>query len=236
MGKYIIKSNKYWLIIPAAGVGTRMDSNIAKQYLKLKNKLTILDTVLKIFIELDFISGIVVVLNKNDTNFKKSVYHGHKKIVAIVTGGIERHISVYNAIISIKDFAKDDDWILIHDASRPCVSTIDINKLITQTATSDVGGVLVSCINSTIKLVDNNNKTINKTLDRKNIYQSLTPQMFKLKYLLSATENVITNNIKITDDAQAMELYGKQVKVVIGSSNNIKITTKEDINIANALL
>ncbi len=214
-----------------------MDSNIAKQYLKLKNKLTILDTALKTFIELEIISGIVVVLNKNDTYFKNSVYYHNKKIIATPIGGLERHMSVYNGIITLENFAKKDDWILIHDAVRPCISAYDINKLITNIKVNDAGGVLVNYINSTIKLVNNNtDNTINKTLNRKNIYQALTPQMFKLKYLLPAIESVIANNIKITDDAQAMELNGREIKTVIASSNNIKITRKEDINIANALL
>lgn len=234
MEKNIIKSSKYWLIVPSSGLGKRFGGDIAKQYLMLDNNLSVLDNSLQTFLSIDKVSGIVLALNAKDTNFKNSIYYQHPKILATVTGGKQRYHSVYNALIALKKFANDNDWVLVHDAARPCISANSIKKLITNTKDTQIGSILVSPITSTLKLAPNG--SISSTIDRENIYQAQTPQMFKLTYLEKALKNVIDNKLTITDDAQAMELLGYSIKIVIGDENNIKITHKNDISMANKIL
>ena len=229
-----MKKNKYFLVVPASGIGQRMNSKIPKQYLKLENGLSILDQCLKSALSSELISGFIIAIDKKDKLFKSSVFATHEKLISIVNGGKERFHSVQSALSSLNEIAKPDDWILVHDAVRPCIKKADIVKLIEEVGDDKVGGILASGVVDTVK--QKNNNGLVSTIDRKKLYLAQTPQMFRFGILKEAIEKAIKLNIHITDESEALENLGYSIRIVDGSSSNIKITTQKDIDLANYLL
>ncbi len=229
-----MNNDNYYLIIPASGIGKRMKSEIPKQYLKLSNGLTIIDQCLKTFLKVDAISGFVIALSEKDTLFKSSIYFNHSKMLASVKGGKERFNSVLNALNSLAKIAKPNDWILVHDSVRPCVRKIDIEMLINEVSNHQTGGILATGVVDTIKQVTIDGKV--STIDRSKLFKAQTPQMFRYGVLKDALENAVKLNHNITDESEAIENLGYSIKIVIGSSSNIKITQIDDLELANHYL
>jgi 2-C-methyl-D-erythritol 4-phosphate cytidylyltransferase len=227
-----MSTEKYFLIIPAAGIGMRMKSKIPKQYLILENKLSILDQTLQTLLSIKKIKSCIVAINKNDNQFIKSKFYNHHKLSTVI-GGKQRFYSVINALNSLKSIANNKDWILVHDAVRPCIKTSEVNKLITQLKNHKTGGILATIATDTIK---QKNKNTIKTINRDNIWYAQTPQMYRFDILLKALENAVAKNLKITDESQAIETLGLETELVSASKNNIKITNKEDLKLANFYL
>ena len=225
--------NKYYLIIPATGVGTRMNSSLPKQYLTLANGLTILDQTLKTFLNIKQIEGVVIALNANDTFFEQSKFCHHPKLLTTVIGGSERYHSTFNALLALEKIATNDDFILVHDSVRPCIKKESVEQLINELKTDSVGGLLATKIVDTLKKSKTNEF---KTVDRANLYAAQTPQMYRFKHLKKALEQTIKNNAAITDETQAIEQINLMPKIVIGSKENIKITYPEDLKLANFFL
>lgn len=228
-----MSKNNCFLIVPAGGTGIRMQSAIPKQYLILKNGLSILDYNLKKFLSMNEIIGCVIVISKDNKYFDKSLYKNHRKILAITEGGKERLNSVMNALKVLSKFAKADDWVLVHDAVRPFFKTKDVINLINTAKKNKEGAILVSKINDTLKLANKNKEKIKKTIHREYLFKAQTPQIFRFSRLVTALENAINNNLHITDEAQAIEQIKDNIRIVIGSEKNIKITTKDDFDLAN---
>ena len=229
-----MNSDNYYLIMPASGIGKRMKSEIPKQYLKLENDLTIIDQCLKTLLEVEKISGFVIALSEKDTLFKSSIYFNHSKILAIAKGGKERFHSVLNSLNSLNKIAKPNDWILVHDSVRPCVKKSDIEMLINEASNHLTGGILATSVVDTIKQVNVDGEV--STIDRKKLYEAQTPQMFRFGILKSALDNAIKLDNHITDESEAIENLGYSIKIVIGSSSNIKITQSDDLKLANHYL
>lgn len=236
-------SSHYYLIIPASGIGARMYSEknslngqakVAKQYLKLDNGLTILDQTLKTLLSINQIKGCVVAIANKDHLFAKSVFNNHPKLLTTVIGGKERMHSVLNALKALTDFAKDDDWVLVHDSARPCVKTSEIINLMNQLKHHATGGLLATKVVDTIKQADDN--IVNITIDRSNLWQAQTPQMYRFGILLKALNTAINNDINTTDEASAIEHLGLESILVKSSKSNIKITNLEDLALANFYL
>lgn len=223
--------NNCFLIIPASGNGSRMKASMPKQYLKLENGLSILDQSLKTLLKMDDILGCVVAIPQDDEHFHTSAYQKHGKMLAITEGGQERFHSVLNALNTLSEFANEDDWVLVHDAVRPCVKASDVQSLINELRHGVDGGILATPVVDTLKLADN--AEVQQTVDREGLFQAQTPQMFKFGVLVKALENVISNNSHITDEAEAVAQIGGKIKVVLGSKNNIKITVTGDLQLAN---
>ena len=226
--------DNYYLVIPASGIGKRMKSEIPKQYLKLGNDLTIIDQCLKTLLEVDEIKGFVVSLSEKDTLFKSSIYFNHSKMLATAKGGKERFNSVLNALDSLSSVAKPNDWVLVHDSVRPCVKKTDIEVLINEVSNHQTGGILVTSVVDTIKQVSNDGEV--STIDRKKLYKAQTPQMFRFGILKDALDNALKLGNHITDESEAIENLGYSIKIVIGSSSNIKITQIDDLELANHYL
>ena len=226
--------DNYYLVIPASGIGKRMKSEIPKQYLKLGNDLTIIDQCLKTLLEVDEIKGFVVSLSEKDTLFKSSIYFNHSKMLATAKGGKERFNSVLNALNSLSSVAKPNDWVLVHDSVRPCVKKTDIEVLINEVSNHQTGGILVTSVVDTIKQVSNDGEV--STIDRKKLYKAQTPQMFRFGILKDALDNALKLGNHITDESEAIENLGYSIKIVIGSSSNIKITQTDDLKLANQYL
>lgn len=220
-----------FLIIPASGNGSRMKTTIPKQYLRLENGLSILDQSLKTLLKMDDIIGCVVAISQDDEHFQTSAYQKHGKMLAIAEGGKERFHSVLNALKTLSEFANEDDWVLVHDAVRPCIKVSDVQSLINELRDESYGGILATPVLDTLKLA--NDGEVQKTVDREGLFQAQTPQMFKFGVLTKALESVISNNTHITDEAEAVSRMGGKVKIVIGSESNIKITVADDLHLAN---
>ncbi len=227
-------SSQHFLIIPASGIGTRMQSAVPKQYLKLDNGLSVLEQTLKTLLEIEQIKGCVVVVAKQDNEFAKSTFAQHPKLLATAIGGKERFHSVIAGLNALKPFAKDDDWVLVHDSVRPCIEPSDVVSLITRLEHHPTGGLLATQVVDTIKKSDD--KVVQATLDRSKLWQAQTPQMYRFGVLSNALENVIKNNLNITDESSSIEHLGLESVLVAGNKRNLKITTPEDLALANFYL
>jgi len=220
------KSNKYWVVIPAAGIGRRMGSDIPKQYISVHGK-TVIEHTLDNFISRKEIERICISISEFDSYWQTLPISKNKKMIT-TTGGNERYESVYNGLCALQDKANDDDWVLVHDAVRPCLKESTIDRLITDINSHDVGGILALPCFETMKRV-NNNQQVEETINREMIWRAQTPQVFKYKKLLLAIEKAINENILITDEAMAMELSNYKPIVIMGDEKNIKITHKTDL-------
>jgi len=237
-------SQSVWVVIPAAGIGKRMQNDIPKQYLKINNK-TIIEHTLDCFISHPAIAGVIVVLNTDDFYWKKNKLNTKPSQIPIYTveGGSERSDSVMQGLdyLLMVERLSEDSWVMVHDAARPCLLKTDIDKLLAIRNESCVGGILASLVRDTMKrAIEKNivktNARISHTESRENLWHALTPQLFKLGELKNALEDCLEKGIAVTDEASAMEALGKQVELVEGSMSNLKITQPEDLVLAELLL
>ena len=222
-----------WAILPAAGIGRRMGSITPKQYLSL-NGATVIESTLRRLLNIVSIKEIVVVLNETDS-YWSSLKTSYPKSVRTVIGGGQRYQSVLNGLNSLKEKAEVSDWVLVHDAVRPCVREADIEKLIATLQFHAIGGVLGSPVADTLKEV-NEHAEIQRTIDRSNCWGALTPQMFRYGILREALEVVASQGLVVTDEAAAIELLGHVALMVKGKTDNIKITTGADLELAGKIL
>ena len=221
-------SINFWAVVPAAGVGKRMNADRPKQYLELAGKTVIEHTLLRL-LSAEVFTAVAVAISEEDPYWPDLDVSAHKKIIT-AAGGKERADSVLSALKAIRTVASDDDWVLVHDAARPCITTIDIHHLIDSLKTDEIGGILALSSHDTLKSVQGDNIIVG-TLDRSHIWRALTPQMFRYGLLKNALE-AAEGNAAITDEASALELQGMQPKIVEGRPDNIKITRPEDLALA----
>ncbi|OOF40625.1 2-C-methyl-D-erythritol 4-phosphate cytidylyltransferase [Rodentibacter rarus] len=221
-------SRKIIAVIPAAGVGSRMKADKPKQYLTVLGK-TILEHTLNIMLTHRSIDRIIVALGKNDPYFAELHFLSHEKI-QLVEGGETRANSVLNALNVIEE---KNAWALVHDAARPCLTEADLNKLLE--IHDENGAILAIPVTDTIKRSDKNG-TIITTEDRSQLWQAQTPQFFRIDLLQNALENGLKQKKSITDEASAMELAGFRPHLVVGRSDNIKVTRPEDLTLAEFYL
>ena len=222
-----------WAIVPAAGIGQRMASEVPKQYLTIQGK-TIIEHALHAILNHGAIKKIVVALHAEDDKFGTLNINQHQRKIMTVVGGETRAYSVYNALTSIKEQVDPDDFVLVHDAARPCLSYADLDNLISVCVKHQVGGILAVPSADTMKQVQSGH--ITTTVPRDNIWRAFTPQMFKFEILYQALHNSLQSNIAITDEASAVEQLGHQPCIVQGSARNIKVTCAEDLDIADMYL
>ncbi|HSC67212.1 MAG TPA: 2-C-methyl-D-erythritol 4-phosphate cytidylyltransferase [Cellvibrio sp.] len=221
-----------WVIVPAAGVGARMKSNLPKQYLPLAGK-TVIENTLERLLSLPDIAGIYLALGDDDTYWDALSIARDKRIQRI-SGGSERADSVLNALEYLKNVAAPDDWVLVHDAARPCIHPASILYLIDQVKDHPVGGILGVPVSDTLKQVADS--IIQSTSDRRMLWQAQTPQMFRLGLLRDCLRSALADGREITDESSALECYGYKPLMVQGRSDNIKITRPEDLAIAAMLI
>ncbi len=206
-------------VIVAAGKGERFGSQ--KQFEMIRNK-PVLDYSIDILKE--YVENICVVVSKDNVAFAKSIYNG----LLIAEGGAERMNSVYNGLRML-----DCDIVLIHDAARPLIDE-DLVERVIDNAVLYGAAVPATAISDTLK--KGKNGFIKNTIDRGNMYTAQTPQGFKYGMLLNAYKKAIGSGRIYTDDSSVWEKYCGMVKITKGSSKNIKITTKEDLELAKCLL
>jgi len=229
----------YWAVVPAAGVGQRMASDTPKQYLSLLNKPIITYT-LECLLSHPKITGVVVALGDHDAYWSDININNDKPVIR-VSGGKERCHSVLNALNELMTMSKcddtvnTDDWVLVHDAARPCLRHEDIDQLITHVESHHDGGILALPVRDTMKR-QNGAQEIAETVDREGLWHALTPQMFKLEKLHQAIDDAICSGCLITDEASAIEQKGGKPLLVEGSEDNIKITRPADLKLAEMYL
>lgn len=223
----------FWAVIPAAGVGRRMGAGKPKQYLRLLNR-TILEHSLIPFCEHPLIKGIAVVVAEDDDDWQTLAVSGHARIMR-APGGEERCHSVLNGLERLAEFADTDDWVLVHDAARPCVTVADIDLLIAGVREHPVGGILALPVRDTVKQAGEDHE-IRATLNRERLWRALTPQMFRLGLLKECVAAAAGDDLLVTDEAQALENKGYTPRIVPGGSHNIKVAKAEDLALAEFYL
>ncbi|HQQ62272.1 MAG TPA: 2-C-methyl-D-erythritol 4-phosphate cytidylyltransferase [Pseudomonadales bacterium] len=222
----------FWAVIPAAGIGSRFlsesSNHTPKQYTHINGR-TILEHSAHTLLQNPRLQKVVIALHANDIQARQLPSLKHEK-VHFVEGGAERADSVSNALRFLRDHVRPDDWILVHDAARPCLAAQDLQKLIDTLQDDPVGGILAVPAIDTLKRVDG--RTIIDTVDRSTIWQAQTPQMFRYDLLLDALQHAADKKIPVTDEASALEICGHTARVVEGSRSNIKITYPDDLALA----
>lgn len=221
---------KFWAIVPAAGAGTRMGSDIPKQYLTLGDR-TVLEHTLDTLLSCERLAGVILVLSPVDQRWTGIQQRYAQQALETVNGGAERCDSVLNGLKHLAACAGDDDWVLVHDAARPCVRPEDIEHLMNTLQGSGEGGLLGVPVADTMKRVDDE-LNISDTVDREGLWHAYTPQMFRVGALRAALQQAVDNGHPVTDEANAMELAGYRPRMVQGARDNIKITLPADLPLA----
>jgi 2-C-methyl-D-erythritol 4-phosphate cytidylyltransferase len=224
---------RYWAIVPAAGVGRRMEVDVPKQFLQLGDR-TVLEHSLDALFSVKLLDGLVLVTGGDvvvDTITRRYRTRG----LLLAGGGKERCHSVLNGLQVLAGQATAGDWVLVHDAARPCVRSSDLEHLVETLAGSTSGGLLGLPVYDTLKRADVDG-FVRATLQREGIWRAFTPQMFRFGVLQSALQQSIADGFEVTDEASAMEHAGYRPQLVEGHADNIKITRPEDLPLAEFFL
>lgn len=220
------ENSRYIALIPAAGVGTRMASNIPKQYLDLAGK-TVLQRTVDCFLACEKIEHIFVVVSAED-GYIDAALRPNSKLTILNCGGLTRRDTVQNGLEVIRRFShfQDHDQVLVHDAARPGLTPMLVDKLIEAVGIDVNGGLLALPVVDTVKRCSAGQV---ETIDRQHLWLAQTPQMFTLGLLSRA----LTMAIEVTDEASAIESIGYHPKLVEGAMRNRKLTLPEDLELLN---
>ena len=210
-----------------------MGAAVPKQYLPLAGR-TVIEWSLVPFLQRERISGIVVALAGSDERWPQTSLAGHESIITTI-GGAERMNSVLAGLKALESRAAANDWVLVHDAARPCLSSADLDRLLNELSGDEVGGLLAAPVVDTLKRADDDQR-IAQTVPREQLWRALTPQMFRFELLRRALLSAIHNGISVTDEAQAVEALGLRPKLIAGDADNMKITLPEDLPRAERIL
>ncbi len=239
---------RYWLIMPAAGVGRRFGTGRPKQYAPLQGR-SVIEWALSPFLADAACAGIVVALAAEDPYWSEVWSRlvgipGRKPELIVAGGGAERSHTVRKGLAALHERATSDDWVLVHDAARPCLSPQDLQQLLSSLGSHRVGGLLATPAADTLKRAVGTSATgattagaeVEQTVDRAGLWRALTPQMFRYRMLCDALDQALASGRLPTDEAQALEWQGERPVLVQGSAANIKITSADDLILAAALL
>ncbi|HSY29431.1 MAG TPA: 2-C-methyl-D-erythritol 4-phosphate cytidylyltransferase [Burkholderiaceae bacterium] len=224
---------RHFALIPAAGVGARMGTGSPKQYVPIAGKPMLLH-VLDTFAASKIITHTFVVVNAEDNNIRAMMDgapHLADRVTIIFNGGATRHVSVLKGLQVLSDHADADDWVLVHDAARPGLTTDLIEHLAESLRDDSVGGLLALPVVDTLKR-GGGDRRVQATVPRSGLWAAQTPQMFRYGMLRRALEQVDD----VTDESSAIEALGLQPKLVEGSPRNFKITLPQDVLLAELYL
>lgn len=219
-------------VVPAAGVGSRMQADRPKQYLKISGK-TILEHTVEKLLTHPAVEKVIVAISDGDPYYPQLSLATNPNVIR-VSGGKERADSVLSAL----DFIENNElaqWAMVHDAARPCVSLSDIDNLIAAAEANLLGGILATPVRDTMKRA-NAQQNIDHTVDREALWHALTPQLFRAQPLTQALSRALEQGVQITDEASAIEWLGETPALVKGRADNIKITQPEDLALAEFYL
>ena len=224
-------TSRYFGLVPAAGSGSRFGSEVLKQYSPLAGKPMLYHSVERLLatpeVEITF-----VVLAPGDTEFRRHDWSAFgNRLAPLYCGGATRRDSVLNGIIAAASLVDPNDWMLVHDAVRPCLGKPELRRLIDEAGGDEVGGILAIPVADTLKRADDEQR-IAATEPRDGLWRAQTPQMFRHSMLLRALREAE----HVTDEASAVEALGYKPKLVEGSTKNMKVTFPADLEIAEKML
>ena len=224
---------RYFALIPAAGSGTRMGAGTPKQYAPLAGK-PLLQHAVQVLCAHPRIEQVFVVLSPGDERFGACDWSAcGDRISALFCGGETRAASVFNGLLAANDAIDGSDWVLVHDAARPCLRTGDVDRLIAEVGDSEVGGLLGVPVADTLKRANADREAVH-TEARENLWRAQTPQMFRYRVLIEALRRA--DIAAVTDESSAVEQTGARPKLVPGSVTNLKVTYPEDLALAELIL
>lgn len=218
-----------WGVLPAAGIGARMGGEVPKQYLPLAGA-SVLEHSLNALLSCRRLAAVVVALHPLDRRADSLPVFSDPRVQR-VSGGEQRSDSVGRALAALQGQAAPQDWVLVHDAARPCLRVSDVEQLIARVVDRGIGGILAEPIVDTVKLAGEDG-LVRRTLDRRGLWRAQTPQMFRLGELQQALASAARQNLVVTDEASAMELAGHPVQLVTGPARNLKVTLPADLQLA----
>lgn len=221
-----------WCVVPAAGRGVRVGGDRPKQYQLLVGRPLIEHTLERLAAH-PRIAGLLVTLAATDRHWP-GLHSLHGKPILTAIGGAERSASVLAGLEALPDTVGDAEFVLVHDAARPCVRLADIGKLMERAATTD-GGLLGAPLRDTLKHADAAS-CVERTEPRERRWRAFTPQMFRRGPLSAALREAARRDVHVSDEAMAMELAGFSPLLVEGAEDNIKVTTAADFALAEFLL
>ncbi len=224
-------SEQFYGLIPAAGAGSRMGQATPKQYLPLAGRPMLYHSI-HALLECGRIAIVFVVLAPGDIEFRRHAWGEFgERIALLYCGGATRHDSVLNGLIAASSTVEPDDWVLVHDAARPCLAPRELLRMVDALAADEVGGILAVPVADTLKRADQTGRIV-ATESRERLWQAQTPQMFRHGLLL----NALGRSARLTDEAGAVEALGFAPKLVQGSNSNLKVTYPEDLQLAQTIL
>jgi len=231
---------RYWLVMPAAGSGRRFGADGPKQYAPLAGR-TVIEWALAPFLADARCAHIVVALARGDSAWEQVAarLHARDSTLTAVGGGAQRSQSVRLALTGLEGRAGPDDWVLVHDAARPCLDAHDLERLLGELGTHPLGGLLAIPATDTLKRAQSGAGTraaVAQTLDRSGLWRALTPQMFRYRQLCTALDQAHAAGRFPSDEAQALEWLGEHPALIEGAATNLKITSGADLVLAAAVL
>lgn len=223
----------YYALIPAAGTGSRMGRDLPKQYLPVCGQPLLYHAIRRLCSALQ-ISRVFVVLAPGDRHFAQYEWSAFAtKLRVLSCGGATRAASVLNGLTAIQDEIGASDWVLVHDAARPCLAESDLGRLISEVGDDPTGGLLAVPVADTLKRANESARVI-ATEPREGLWQAQTPQMFRYRLLVDALQGC--DPVTATDESRAVEALGLKPRLVRASAANFKVTYPEDLALAERIL
>jgi len=237
---------RYWLVMPAAGASERFGGPTPKQYAPLAGR-TVIEWALEPFLDDSRCAGAIVALAVQDRRFAEVAARlraptpaaAPLPTVTTCAGGAQRCLSVRSALAALATRAADDDWVLVHDAARPCLERADLERLLAALAAHPLGGLLAAPVADTLKRAQSGpGATLQtaQTVERSALWRALTPQMFRYRRLCAALDAAQAAGRCPSDEAQSLEWLGEQPLLIAGSPANLKITSAAELAVAAAIL
>ena len=224
---------RYTALIPAAGGGSRMGESVPKQYVDLAGRPLMAHAIARLAGH-PMIEEVFVVLAPGDERFAQLDLRPHSaKLNPLYCGGKTRAASVLNGLVAAIDVLDESDWVLVHDAARPCLARAELDRLLGELAGDETGGLLAIPVADTLKRANQNGEVVG-TEARDGLWRAQTPQMFRYRLLLEALRRLPPD--VATDEACAIEKLGLKPRLVMGSARNIKVTYPEDLALAEMIL
>ena len=226
-----MKAPRYWALVPAAGSGSRLGGERPKQYVEIAGKPVLAHT-LKALTEVGPILGIAVGLASDDRWWHKNII-ASDRILGTYVGGKTRAETVLRGLEYLEPHVLAGDWVLVHDAARPCIRSSDIERLISERGDGPSGALLAVPVPDTMKQ-SNDLDQVERTISREGLWCAQTPQLFSYEALRDALQR--SDLATVTDDSSAMEAAGYTPRLVPGRADNLKVTTHEDLELAALIL
>jgi 2-C-methyl-D-erythritol 4-phosphate cytidylyltransferase len=224
---------RHWAVVPAAGFGARFGADLPKQYFPLHGRPLLSWTLAALLAE-PRLDGVVVAITAGDAQCDAIAEMADPRVRRCV-GGDRREHTVARGLDALAGVAQETDWVLVHDAARPCLRPADLAMLIDTLGDDTVGGLLALPLGDTLKRADDADRSV-ATVPRELLWRALTPQMFRFGLLRRALGLCRERGRAVTDEASAIESMGLRPRLLRGHADNIKVTNPEDAALAEAIL